>query len=202
MKMTMTWQPLASARCVPGSAHSITTNTLKEGPECLYRCIRAGSPLACTVLNDIMTLGCHCWRSVETAKFANCNLASASERAFMQDRYSPNVMSQGPIVNFIVWRRSVLLMFFSASLGAFIFFLIGDVWTTFGHMRDMQQFATWNASYSQWKNQTTTGLQEIHCQERHSLRIGSEIVCPNTCGACPQLCRDERQRHEMRRSGR
>jgi len=83
----------------------------------------------------------------------------------MQDRYSTNVMSQGPIVNFIVWRRSVLLMFFSASLGAFIFFLIGDVWTTFGHMRDMQQFATWNASYSQWKNQTTTGLQEIHCQE-------------------------------------
>jgi len=120
------------------------------------------------------------------------NLASEHERNHLKSVYkNEGVMKQGPVVNFIVWRRSVLLVLLLASLGSFIFCLIGDVLTINGHIKNMQQFSTWNASYSEWKRQTVAGLKEIDCQEIdihfHSVLSSYGVSHEVLATSCPEI---------------
>lgn len=147
----------------PESALNTTLLLPDDPPPYGYGCFRAGEPMAWTVFNDVLTIGCHWRRSYEITQLSGCNLASDSEKSFLRMRLNHEVMEQHTVVNFMVWRRSVLLLLFLASLGAFTFSLLGDNWTAFDHMQDMQSLSHFKVSFQEWRKQARLQLPFTNC---------------------------------------
>jgi hypothetical protein len=136
-----------------------------DPPPCYYSCFRAGPPVALSVMNDIATLGLHWLRSFEVTGLSSETLASFSERGRLSEEYSQTTLTVRPVVNFIVWRRSLILPLSLACLGAFGFGLFGDNMSTLRHMRDMHEVSNFHVSYEVWKEKTMRDLPRINCED-------------------------------------
>merc|ERR1719356_109567 len=102
---------------------------------------------------------------MEVTRLSSQTLASHAEKERLQREYSASTMGIRPVVNFIVWRRSMIVLLALFNLGAFGFSLFGDNWATFRHMRDMRQASDFRVSYSGGREDTFASLPEVGCEE-------------------------------------
>lgn len=174
---TVAW--LAGPQTVASQTHA-ALDKVEDEPPCAYSCFRAKP----AILADLATMACHWRRSFEITNLSSINLASEAEKSLLRERYSFMVMEQHAVVNFMVWRRSVLLLVLLACLGAFIFSLVGDTWTAFSHMEEMRNISKFEVSFEHWRHQTIEQLPYVSCADidanfetvLKSMSIAHEVV--------------------------
>eukprot|EP00931_Biecheleriopsis_adriatica_P064433 TRINITY_DN39210_c0_g1_i2.p1 TRINITY_DN39210_c0_g1~~TRINITY_DN39210_c0_g1_i2.p1 ORF type:complete len:741 (-),score=124.23 TRINITY_DN39210_c0_g1_i2:64-2286(-) len=128
-----------------------------------YEGIRAGESWTSQICNNVRCCCLHLYRSQELFGLAEKDVASSAEKCKIETLYSKTLTKKTAVVNFLVWRRSALVVLvilsFLYSLSS-IFDVEYAIWRT----ADLNKGSVFQMNYTTWSKKTFDQLPAVDCE--------------------------------------